>query len=225
MYLHFGQIAPLEIALAARDADAPAADRDAFLEELVVRRELAFNFCAYVDRYDRFDSVPGWARTSLREHAADPRPHRYDVETLERAQTDDPVWNAAMRDMRYTGYLHNRLRMYWGKKILEWTRSPEQAHAVALMLNNKYFLDGRDPASYANVAWTFGLHDRPFFARPVFGVVRSMTASGLERKADVPAYLAQAAARVAAARGHGVTYADDPPNAAPAARGQLSWSL
>jgi deoxyribodipyrimidine photo-lyase len=200
MYLHFGQIAPLEVALAARAAPGiPEPDRDSFLEELLVRRELAQNFCWFVEDYDRFVAVPGWARATLHAHEADPRPTRASLAELEAARTDDPVWNAAMREMIHTGYLHNRLRMYWGKKILEWSAHPEEAHRIALVLNNKYFLDGRDPSSYANVAWIFGVHDRPFGERPVFGNVRSMTAAGLARKMNVEAYLSAAESRIAAA--------------------------
>jgi deoxyribodipyrimidine photo-lyase len=200
MYLHFGQIAPVEVALAARARTGiPAGDREAFLEELIVRRELAQNFCWYTPDYDGFGAVPRWARATLRAHATDPRPRRYDADELERAQTDDPIWNTAMREMIATGYLHNRLRMYWGKKILEWTSDPAEAHRVALRLNNRYFLDGRDPSSYANVSWIFGLHDRPFGERPVFGTVRSMTAAGLERKLDVERYQQEAEARIARA--------------------------
>jgi deoxyribodipyrimidine photo-lyase len=200
MYLHFGQIAPVEIALAARAArGVGSSDRDSFIEELLVRRELAQNFCWYVEDYDRFAAVPGWARATLHAHEGDPRPALYDQAALEDSRTDDPAFNAAMGEMVHTGYLHNRLRMYWGKKILEWSDLPEHAHAVALHLNNKYFLDGRDASSYANVAWLFGVHDRPFGERAVFGNVRSMTAAGLARKMDVPAYISAAEARIAAA--------------------------
>src|SRR5262249_59972601 len=108
---------------------------------------------------------------------------------LEACQTHDPYWNAAMRELRYTGYMHNHMRMYWGKKILEWSPEPELAYRVALSLNNRYFLDGRDPASFANVGWLFGLHDRPWPGRAVYGSVRSMSAGGLERKADMAAYI------------------------------------
>jgi deoxyribodipyrimidine photo-lyase len=189
-YLHFGQISPVEIALRVREAAAAGApDRAAFLEELIVRRELAINFVFFNDRYDRYDSLPAWARASLAAHAPDRREQSYDAFELERAQTHDRYWNAAMREMVHTGYMHNYMRMYWAKKILEWSRTPEQGYATALRLNNRYFLDGRDPSSYANVAWTFGLHDRPWPERPVFGKVRSMTAGGLQRKFDMASYL------------------------------------
>jgi deoxyribodipyrimidine photo-lyase len=188
-YLHFGQISPVEIALRVRAAAARASDRAAYLEELIVRRELAINFVFFNDRYDRYDSLPAWARASLAAHARDRREQSYDAFELERAQTHDRYWNGAMREMAHTGYMHNYMRMYWAKKILEWSRTPEEGYATALRLNNRYFLDGRDASSYANVGWVFGLHDRPWPERPVFGKVRSMTAGGLERKFDMAGYL------------------------------------
>ena len=201
-YLHFGQISPVEVALRVRDAGTgAAADRAAYLEELIVRRELAVNFVHYNDRYDRYDALPAWARSSLEAHRGDRRAHGYSRSQLERARTHDRYWNAAMREMVHTGYMHNHMRMYWAKKILEWSPSPEEAYATTLELNNRYFLDGRDPSSYANVGWTFGLHDRPWPERPVFGKVRSMMASGLERKFDMAAYLAAVDRLVAAEPG------------------------
>lgn len=188
-YLHFGQISPVEIALAARQAKAGGPeDRASFLEELVVRRELAQNHCWYEPNYDRYDGVPAWARRSLDEHRADPRPFLYDRATLEAGDTHDRFWNAAMREMRETGYMHNRLRMYWGKKIVEWSPSPEEAFATALAINNKFFLCGRDANSFTNIGWLFGLHDRPWFRRPVFGVVRYMGENSL-RKFDAEGYV------------------------------------
>jgi deoxyribodipyrimidine photo-lyase len=177
-YLHFGQISPVEVALKASQAEGPSRrDRDAFLEELVVRRELAMNFVEFERHYDSFRCLPRWAQKTLEEHRSDSRPHRYTAWELEHAATHDRAWNAAMNEMRKTGYMHNYMRMYWGKKILEWCNTPEYAYRTALDLNNRYFLDGRDPASYANVA------------RPVFGKVRFMSAEGLERKFDVDAYV------------------------------------
>lgn len=188
-YLHFGQIAPLEVALAVDAADAPRAARDKFLDELVVRRELAANFVTHTESYDGYAGVPAWARATLAAHRSDKRPFLYDRETLDAAQTHDPYWNAAMREMTHTGFMHNTMRMYWGKKVIEWSRDPETAFATMLSLNNRYFLDGRDANSYANVAWCFGLHDRPWPERPVFGTVRYMNAAGLDRKYDMTAYL------------------------------------
>ena len=164
-YLHFGQVSPVQVALAAREAKAADNQRESFLEELIVRRELAQNFAEYSPHYDSFECVPEWARKTLDKHRGDERHHQYTQQQLERARTHDPYWNAAMREMRYTGYMHNAMRMYWGKKILEWSSTPEHAHRTALALNNRYFLDGRDANSYANVGWLFGLHDRPWGER------------------------------------------------------------
>ena len=189
-YLHFGQIGPLEVALAAREAaKAGSEDRASFLEELIVRRELAENLVAYCDAYASYNGVPDWARRTLATHAGDPRPYLYDEAALAEGRTHDRYWNAAMREMRETGYMHNYMRMYWGKKILEWSPSPEQAFATALRLNNRYFLDGRDANSFAGVAWCFGRHDRPWAERGVFGRVRYMNAAGLERKFAIGAYV------------------------------------
>jgi deoxyribodipyrimidine photo-lyase len=187
-YLHFGQISPVEIALAARQAGGEGVA--AYLDELVIRRELAMNFVAFEPRYDRYEALPQWARQSLEAHRFDARPNRYSRARLERADTDDAYWNAAMRELVVTGYMHNHMRMYWGKKILEWSASPRLAHRTLLALNNKYFLCGRDPNSYANVGWIFGLHDRPWPEQPVFGNVRAMSAAGLRRNKDMDAYLA-----------------------------------
>ena len=189
-YLHFGQISPVEVALEVRAATSGGeADQAAFLEELIVRRELALNFVHYTESYDSYSCLPAWARKTLAEHADDERPHHYTRARLEAGMTHDRYWNAAMQEMRESGYMHNTLRMYWGKKILEWCNTPEYAYQTALTLNNKYFLDGRDPNSYANVGWLFGLHDRPWQERAVFGKVRTMTAGGLDRKYDMAAYL------------------------------------
>jgi deoxyribodipyrimidine photo-lyase len=186
-YLHFGQISPLAAALAVKRA--PAEGQAAFLEELIVRRELSFNFVRYNRAYDRFGGLPAWCRTTLLEHARDPRPAVYARAALERGATHDPYWNAAQREMVLTGKMHGYMRMYWGKKILEWSASPRLAYRTALALNNAYELDGRDPNGFAGVAWTFGKHDRPWGRRPVFGTVRSMTAAGLRRKFDADAYV------------------------------------
>jgi deoxyribodipyrimidine photo-lyase len=192
-YLHFGQISPIEVALKAKAArSAGEADRASFLEELIVRRELACNFVQFTDGYDDYACLPGWARKTLAEHADDRRPQRYARTRLEAGRTSDRYWNAAMQEMRETGYMHNTMRMYWGKKIIEWCNTPEYAWHTALYLNNKYFLDGRDPNSYANIGWLFGLHDRPWPERAVFGKVRTMTAGGLERKYDMARYLERA---------------------------------
>ena len=189
-YLHFGQISPVEAALAVRTASAGAAAAwGAFLEELIVRRELAVNFVEFAPHYDSYESLPAWARATLDQHRSDPREHTYDRARLIAAGTHDRYWNAAMREMVHTGFMPDYMRMYWAKKILEWSPDPETAFRTILRLNNRYFLDGRNPSSYANVAWVFGLHDRPWPERPVFGKVRVMSAGGLERKFDMAAYL------------------------------------
>jgi deoxyribodipyrimidine photo-lyase len=189
-YLQFGQISPVEMALRAIEA-APAgdADRASFLEELIVRRELAHNFVWHVPSYDRYDSLPAWAQRSLDAHRDDPRPRTYSLEELEAGETHDLYFNAAIREMRTTGYMHNYMRMYWGKKILECSATPEGAFETALKLNNRHFLCGRGPNAFANVAWIFGQHDRPWKDRPIFGQVRYMNDKGLERKFDIQAYV------------------------------------
>jgi deoxyribodipyrimidine photo-lyase len=189
-YLHFGQVSPVWLALEAEKHRSEARDDVAsYVEELIVRRELAMNFVHFRENYDRYECLPEWARLTLANHRADRRPHLYNLPQLEAAETHDPYWNAAMREMRHTGFMHNYMRMYWGKKILEWSREPEAAYAATLELNNRWFLDGRDPNSFGNVAWIFGQHDRPWGERPIFGKVRYMNARGLERKCDIRAYV------------------------------------
>lgn len=186
-YLHFGQISPLFIALETRQQSSPGAD--AFLEELIVRRELAMNFVFYNRDYESFACLPDWAQKTLKRHQNDPRTAIYSPLQLERAQTHDPYWNAAQLEMVHTGKMHGYMRMYWGKKILEWVKTPELAFRYALYLNNKYELDGRDPNSFAGVAWCFGKHDRPWSERPIFGTIRYMNDAGLRRKFDADGYV------------------------------------
>jgi deoxyribodipyrimidine photo-lyase len=189
-YLHFGQVSPVWLALRIQAAAAPSDDIDSYIEELIVRRELAVNHVYFrPDTYDQYECLPEWARETLADHADDEREYIYSREELEESETHDPYWNAAMTEMRATGYMHNYMRMYWGKKILEWSPDPKTAFDRALTLNNRYFLDGRDPNSYANVLWLFGLHDRGWKERPVYGKVRYMSQGGLERKADPEAYV------------------------------------
>jgi len=188
-YLHFGQISPLRIALKVRAARAPRKAREAYLEQLIVRRELSANFVYYEDRYDEFACLPDWARNTLAVHRKDRRDPLYALDDLEGAATHDRYWNAAQREMTETGSMHNTMRMYWGKKILQWCLSPQVAFRVALELNNRYELDGRGPNAFAGVAWCFGKHDRPWPERDIFGKVRYMNAAGLERKYDMGAYL------------------------------------
>ena len=186
-YLHFGQASPLEIALAVKGRGGPGAA--AFLEEIIVRRELALNYVRHNPRYDAYDALPAWSRATLEKHRKVPREYVYSLARLEAARTHDPYWNAAQRELTVTGKMHGYMRMYWGKKILEWSRSPEEAFAAALRLNDAYELDGRDPNGFAGVAWCFGKHDRPWGERPIFGTVRYMNAAGLRRKFDADAYV------------------------------------
>ena len=190
-YLHFGQISPLQVMAALRDESGE--NRDAFLEELTVRRELSMNFVLYNPGYDAYESLPAWARATLEKHSEDPRPYRYTRGELDNARTHDPYWNAAQREMVLTGRMHGYMRMYWGKKLLEWGRTPREAFYTALSLNNRYCLDGRDPNSFAGIAWCFGKHDRPWGERNIFGNVRYMNAKGLERKYDMRRYLERVA--------------------------------
>ena len=187
-YLHFGHLAPQRAALAVA-AGGTSESQEAFLEELIVRRELSDNFCWYNERYDRVEGFPDWARKTLERHRGDPREYRYSREILELGETHDPLWNAAQKEMVLTGRMHGYLRMYWAKKILEWSGSPEEALATAIVLNDRYELDGRDPNGYAGIAWSIGgVHDRPWGERPVFGMVRFMNYNGCVRKFDVRAY-------------------------------------
>lgn len=197
-YLHFGQLGPHTIALAVRAANAPAATPaaapaavEAFLEELIVRRELAINFVARNPQYDQLAGCPEWARKTLAEHLNDEREFIYRESQFEHAETHDPLWNAAQLELVTTGRMHGYLRMYWAKKLLEWTHTPEEAFAIAVRLNDRYQLDGRDPNGYTGIAWAIGgKHDRPWGpARPIFGLVRYMNANGCVRKFDVRAYI------------------------------------
>lgn len=193
-YLHFGQISPLEIALRVQAADAPRVATDAFLEQLIVRRELSLNACRFNPGYDRYDTLPAWALKTLDQHRKDKREFVYSRAQWEAGATHDPCWNAAQAEMVRSGRMHNYMRMYWGKKILEWSCSPEEAFRTALRLNNRYELDGRDPNSFAGVAWCFGKHDRAWPERKVFGKIRYMNDAGLRRKFDMEAYLRKVAA-------------------------------
>lgn len=189
-YLHFGHIGAREVALAVRDSGGEPGSVAAFLEQLIVRRELAVNFVRYNTAYDRLDGCEGWARQTLRRHQPDARPHLYSAEQFEAAATHDPLWNAAQRQMVETGWMHGYVRMYWAKKMLEWSPTPEQAFATAVALNDRYELDGRDPNGYTNIAWAVGgKHDRPWPSRPVYGTVRSMSFASTSKKFDANRYI------------------------------------
>ena len=193
-YLHFGHIGPLTVALAAqkavREGKASQAAYDAFTSELIGWRELSINFVKHVPNYDSFECAPGWAKKTLREHASDTRPYRYDLSTLEKARTHDDMWNAAQMQMVKSGWMHNYMRMYWAKKILEWSPTPDRAYDYAVLLNDKYEIDGRDPNGYAGIAWAIaGVHDRPWFDRPIFGTIRYMSRESTGRKFNSKQYI------------------------------------
>jgi deoxyribodipyrimidine photo-lyase len=186
-YLHFGQISPLNIAFEVLKTSSKG--KDAYLEELIVRRELSHNFVFYNDKYDSFACLPPWAARTLNFHKVDKREYLYSLSDFEQAKTHDPYWNAAQKEMILTGKMHGYMRMYWGKKILEWSRNPKTGFNIAIELNNKYELDGRGANAFAGVAWCFGKHDRAWADRPVFGKIRYMNAAGLKRKFDADAYV------------------------------------
>ncbi|MCP3968273.1 MAG: deoxyribodipyrimidine photolyase [Lentisphaerae bacterium] len=181
-YIHFGQISPLQIALEAKKTGLP--DVNDFLEELIIRRELAINFAFYNSSCQDYSALPPWVQTTLNEHISDKREYIYSIEDLENAKTHDPYWDAAQKEMTVTGKMHGYIRMYWGKMILQWSSTPQNAFRIVLKLNDKYELDGRDPNSCAGVAWCFGKHDRPW---PI-GKVRLMNQNGLKRKFNADAY-------------------------------------
>jgi deoxyribodipyrimidine photo-lyase len=190
-YLHYGHLGPHTVALAAREADVPDDDRRAFLEELIVRRELAINFTTYNRSFASLRSCEPWAITTLERHRDDPRTRLYTERQLESAETSDALWNAAQRQMLDTGWMHGYMRMYWAKKILEWSPSPEAAYEIAVGLNDRYELDGRDPNGYAGIAWAIGgKHDRAWGPeRPIYGTVRYMSGASTGRKFDSKAYI------------------------------------
>lgn len=189
-YLHFGQISAQRAALEVLKSDAERGAKESFLEELIVRRELSDNFCFYNPFYDRFEGFPQWAKNTLNAHRKDIRRYLYPLEVLEQAGTHDDLWNAAQREMVKRGKMHGYMRMYWAKKILEWTESPEKALEIALYLNDRYELDGRDPNGYAGISWSIGgVHDRAWNERQIFGKVRFMSYNGCRSKFDITAYI------------------------------------
>jgi deoxyribodipyrimidine photo-lyase len=193
-YLHFGQISSLRVALEvhAWAANQPGHETavESYLEELIVRKELSDNYCLYNPHYDSYDGIKPWARTTLDAHLDDPREHLYTLDQLEAAATADNAWNACQIEMMRTGKMHGYMRMYWGKKILEWSEHPAQAIEHAIYLNDTYNLDGCDPNGYTGILWSIGgLHDRAWAERPVFGKIRYMNFNGLKRKFNLQAYI------------------------------------
>jgi deoxyribodipyrimidine photo-lyase len=193
-YLHFGMISALEIALkTSEQAENHGYMAGEYLEELIVRRELAFNFARFTPKADSLSVLPEWCLATMREHADDPRHPVYTAEEFESAQTHDPLWNAAQQELLLRGKIHGYYRMYWGKKIIEWSPTYEKALRIMIDLHDRYALDGRDPNTYTNILWCFGLHDRPWGTRPVFGTLRSMSFDGMKRKSDINAYIKEIA--------------------------------
>ncbi len=210
-YLHFGQLSSLRVALEiqkavgtlpllfeearmpiAKETPSVQAGMYALFEELIVRKELADNFCYYGPGYTTLADAPNWAVQTLADHATDPREFYYTKEQLEHAQTHDEAWNAAQLQLTKTGKMHGYMRMYWAKKILEWSQTPEDALGIAIELNDRYSLDGGDPNGYVGILWSIaGLHDRPWFERPIFGKIRYMNEAGLRRKFDIDMYMQQ----------------------------------
>lgn len=195
-YFHFGQLAPARVALEVQKISKKTTAQKiknssaAFLEELIVRRELSDNFCFYNSNYDSVAGFPAWAQTSLASHLADTREYVYSLKKFDQATTHDELWNAAQRELLQTGKMAGYLRMYWAKKILEWTASPDEAIKIAIYLNDRYELDGRDPNGYAGIAWSIGgVHDRAWFNRPVYGSIRYMNAAGCAKKFPVKEYI------------------------------------
>ncbi|TMW55947.1 hypothetical protein Poli38472_008595 [Pythium oligandrum] len=189
IYLRYGHISPVRIALNAQKVKNAKEGKDSFLEELIVRRELSVNMGVFNASYDTMACLPDYAAKTLQDHAGDKREHLYTVEQLEAAKTFDVYWNAAQLEMVYTGAMHGYMRMYWAKKVLEWTKTPELGFRIGLYLNNKYALDAPDPNSYTGIAWSFGKHDQGWKERPIFGKVRYMNESGLKRKFRMDAYV------------------------------------
>lgn len=188
-YMHFGQISAQRIALEVQKANVDVSNKEAYLEELIIRKELADNFCFYNPDYDNENGFHPWAKKTLLEHVNDSREYIYTIDEFENAETHDPLWNAAQRQMIKTGYMHGYLRMYWAKKILEWTNNPAESMTIAIYLNDKYQLDGRDPNGYTGIAWSIGgIHDRAWRERAVYGKIRYMNYNGCMRKFDTKAF-------------------------------------
>ncbi|WP_319372084.1 deoxyribodipyrimidine photo-lyase [uncultured Ilyobacter sp.] len=191
-YLHFGNISPVEIALELLKVknELNRESIEDFLEELIIRRELSHNFIYYNDRYDKWEGITyGWAYETMEKHLKDKRENLYSMKKLENGETHDIYWNAAQKEMVVTGFMHGYMRMYWCKKILEWSKTPKEAYERTIYFNNKYFIDGRDPNSYTGAAWCFGKHDRAWKEREIFGKIRYMNFEGLRRKFDMDKYL------------------------------------
>ncbi|HWA58587.1 MAG TPA: FAD-binding domain-containing protein, partial [Gemmatimonadales bacterium] len=187
-WLHFGNLSIHEILLAAREA-GPEAQYARFLDEALTWREVSHNFCHFNPKHRTVEGIPRWAREQLAAHESDPRPELYTLEEMEQARTGSELWNAAQRSYLRDGWMHNYMRMLWGKAVLMWTRNAAECLGVLEHLNNKYSLDGRDPNSYGGIMWTFGKFDRPFYPRPIYGNIRYQSLRAAEKKFDVRAYV------------------------------------
>ena len=189
--MHFGQISAQRVALTVQQFYQTFSSSKVFLEELIVRRELADNFCYFNTNYDSFNGFHNWAKETLNKHRNDKREFVYSLRDFENANTHEDLWNAAQKELLVTGKMHGYMRMYWAKKILEWTKSPEEALQISIYLNDKYELDGRDPNGYVGCAWSIGgVHDRAWKERKILGKIRYMNKNGAMRKFDVKAYIA-----------------------------------
>lgn len=189
-YIHFGQISSQRIALEIEKTKVNKNSKEAYLEELIVRKELSDNFCYYSKNYDNFNGFPNWAKETLEKHKNDKKEFIYNFQEFKNAKTHDPLWNSAQKEMVIKGKMHGYLRMYWAKKIFEWSENASEAQKIAIKLNNTYFLDGRDPNGYAGIAWSIGgVHDRAWFERPIFGKIRYMNFNGARKKFDVQNYI------------------------------------
>lgn len=189
-YLHFGFVSAQRIAIEVIQSASSRENKEAFLEELIVRKELSDNFCLHNEHYRTFDSFPNWAKETLNAHKSDIRTYLYDFDEFEHGKTHDKLWNKIQQNLLSTGRIHGYLRMYWAKKILEWSKSPEEALEIAIYLNDTYALDGNDPNGYVGILWSIGgIHDRAFSNRMVFGKIRYMSINGCERKFDVKQYI------------------------------------
>ncbi len=189
-YLHFGQISAQRIALEVQRIEGNKESEKIFLEELIVRRKLSDNFCYFNKNYDSFEGFHDWGKKTLNDHHKGEGEYLYTLEDFEHADTHEDLWNAAQTEMVITGKMHGYIRMYWAKKILEWSKSPENALRTAIYLNDKYELDGRNPNGYTGIAWSIGgVHDRPWFERPVYGKIRYMNRNGAAKKFDIHSYI------------------------------------
>ena len=189
-YFHYGHLSSQRAVLEIKKFNIPQNDKAAFIEQVIVRKELADNFCEYEINYDYFDGFHPWAQTTLNQHRNDEREYLYPKQQFEESETHDDLWNAAQNQMMITGKMHGYMRMYWAKKIMEWSPSPEIAQQIAIDLNDKYQLEGRDPNGYTGIAWSIGgIHDRAWFERPVYGKIRYMNYNGCKSKFDVAKYI------------------------------------